>query len=165
MRWQLSSGAVVDIMKAASDWNNLRFLETRRDDHEYSGVLVDPREEVSFRANRFLNGLGALSKGDGTGRLTKRDHESLRDLAEDAILVIRRLIGEKGERLALLRSWTSDNKIWVLTSFYQVLDLSHPAFRTTKGQLYYAPEIGKFQGHSLLKQFRRRNLMQPILSN
>ena len=165
MRWQLSNGAVVDIMKAASDWSNLRFLETRRDDHEYSGALVDPREEVSFRANRFLNGLGALSKGDGSGKLTKRERESLRDLAEDAILVIRRLIGEKGERLALLRSWTSDNKIWVLTSFDHVLDLSHPAFRTTKGQLYYAPEIGKFQGHSYLKQFRRRNLMQPILSD
>lgn len=161
MRWQLSHAAVVDIMKAATDWNNLAFLEPSRETREHWGAIVDPREEVSFRANRFLLGLGKISGA----KLSKEEKESLRNLAQDALLVIRRIIGESGERLALLRSWTRDDRIWVLTSFDNVLDTSHPSFRTTKGQIYYAPEIGKFQGHSPLKQFRRQNLMTPILAD
>ncbi len=164
MRWQLSHGAVIDIMKAASDWKNLKFLEPQGpldDSNTASHHMVDPREEVSYRATRFLNGLGDIQPGQK--KLTKKQRAELRDLAQEAILVIRRIVGENGERLGLLRSWTSDEKIWVLTSFDHVLDFSHPAFRTAKGQLYYAPEIGKFQGHSKLKQFRRKNLMQPIL--
>jgi hypothetical protein len=164
MRWQLSFPAIVDIMRKASDWKNLEFLlpENLNTNTEISAPLGDPREEVSYRAQRFLVGLGKLDAvEDGNTRLPR---EILREHARNVVLVIQRLIGEDGERLGLLRKWTRDDKIWVLTSFENVLDLSHPSFRTTKGQIYYAPEVGNFQGHSFLNDFRRKNLVKPILA-
>lgn len=166
MRWQISHKALVDIMRAASDWRNLDFLDPKHDPQQSAvgermgNGDIDPREAVSTRAARFLNGHDSERVLRMSPNLRK---EVSQEMGRDVIFVIKTLIGEQGERLPLLRRWTKDENLWVLTSVSNMLDLSHTAFRVNQDSVYYAPEIGKFQGHSPMKQFYRNNLMSPVL--
>ncbi|WP_374029645.1 hypothetical protein [Bdellovibrio bacteriovorus] len=158
MRWQISKKALRDILSAASNSNNLDYLlpggGTFHREHEHG--FDDPRDEVSRRASKLLSAL------DRPVAINGRVY-SLEAQAGDILYVFDRLIGRKAALIGALRRFTKDDNIWVTTNITNMLELSHPTFRHQKESEFWAPEIGKYQGHSFLDRFRRENLLEPVL--
>ena len=155
MKWQINKKAVYQILKAATDWNNLAHLEPNNLNSE-TAPHQDPREVVSFRATKALEAINLSLPLDEKRKLLKQK-------AQDIVFVIKSIIGQNGERVGTLRKYVADDDIWVLSSMDQLLDLSHPTFNSKKGDVFFAPEIGKFQGFSYLNNFRRKHLLKPVL--
>ncbi|WP_373999024.1 hypothetical protein [Bdellovibrio bacteriovorus] len=157
MRWQISKDALYDILKAASDINNLEYLLPGggRFHDRYENTVSDARSQVKDRAYK-------LSYGIKRGITPYGKPYSLSDQAKDLIFVLDHLVGRKAEHIGQLRRLTKDEKIWVTTNISNMLELSHPTFRHQKQSEFWAPEIGKYQGHSYLDRFRRTVLLQPV---
>jgi hypothetical protein len=83
--------------------------------------------------------------------------------AEDLAFVFKEVIGNQGQHVAKILSIVDINDIWVITKISRMLELSHPTFRTQKGNDYWAPEIGHYQGESYLKTVRKKLLIEPLL--
>ncbi|XGC79675.1 hypothetical protein ACES2L_10080 [Bdellovibrio bacteriovorus] len=135
MRWQLSKKAVRSILENIGGPSNIRELT------------------IIQTARRLLRAWeGKIS--DYT-----LDHQ-----AKDLVHILDRLIGKRGKHISELRYLAQEEDIWVITSISNMLALSHPTFRDQQRNIYWAPEVGKFQGHNYMARFRRHNLLDPILT-
>ncbi|WP_413612659.1 hypothetical protein [Bdellovibrio sp. HCB-110] len=158
MRWQISKKALRDILRAASSMSNLDYLlpggGTFHRDHQTS--VNDPRDDVSFKAQKLLRALDQEV-------IINNKRYTLEQQTKDLLSVLDGLIGNKAEHIAQLRRFVRNEDIWLVTSISNMLELSHPTFRHQKQNVFWAPEIGKYQGHSFLDRFRRENLLEPVI--
>lgn len=155
--------------------------------------VYDPRYSIVSRANKLLSSLSSSilnqndnsnvsSAGDSKGVKNNRgcnsrtacdqagSDQSMDSLiqqkqaeAEDLAFVFKEVIGSQGQHVAKILSIVDINDIWVITKISRMLELSHPTFRTQKGDDYWAPEIGHYQGESYLKTVRKKLLIEPLL--
>jgi len=150
MRWQLSSRALRDILEAASEPGNLSYLSSSGDDEDH---VSGSAEKVSSMAARLLNAFNGKSRPSYTPE----------EQAQDLIYVFDRLIGKRGRHMGRLRGFVKDEDIWMITGIINMLDLTNPTFAQQADKaLFWAPEVGKYQGHSFLERFRRSTLLNPI---
>lgn len=157
MRWQFSAQAVRDILAAASNSNNLNYLLPGGSVYgPRNEVPNDPREEISFKAGKLLQALNRPL-------IINRRTYALDDQARDLVDVLEGLVGPKARYIGNLRRFTRDENIWLTTNITNLLELSHPTFRHQKQSEFWAPEVGKYQGHSFMDRFRRNNLLEPVI--
>lgn len=151
MHWQLSSRALRSILRAASKHENLNYLESSSADRN-----DDPSEStyaISSKAREILHAF------DGHGRPGYQPEEQARDLVN----VLDRLIGRRGRFVGRLRGFVQEQDIWLVTSIENMLNLTNPTFVAADERgLFWAPEIGKYQGPSYLDRFRRNTLLAPV---
>lgn len=151
MRWQLSSKAVIMLLKAITNKQNLSHIPSMgRSKNQH----MDQQDILVMRANKIL---AVLEKPDQK-QITKKQ---LQGAAKATVEVIEAFVGSKGQNVAQIRKYVADKDLWIVTSIENMLDLTNPTFRPR--QDYWAPEIGQFQGHSDLDIFRRTRLQAPIL--
>lgn len=135
MRWQLSKAALRSILESVSSPSSLRELS------------------VSHDARRLLRAWD--------GKIT--DY-SLNQQAKDLVHLLDRVIGKRAKHISQLRQFVRNDDLWMITSISNMLALSHPTFRDQQRNIYWAPEVGKFQGHNYMTRFRRHNLLDPVLT-
>ncbi|UOF01673.1 hypothetical protein [Bdellovibrio reynosensis] len=135
MRWQLSKAALKSILENVSSPSNIRELTILRS------------------ARRLLRAWD--------GKVSDYD---LNHQAKDLVHILDRIIGIRAKHISQLRHFVRDDDIWMITSISNMLALSHPTFRDQQRNIFWAPEVGKFQGHSFMTRFRRHNLLDPILT-
>ncbi|XGC79676.1 hypothetical protein ACES2L_10085 [Bdellovibrio bacteriovorus] len=152
MRWQLSKAALRSLLENVSSPSNIRYLSITRGYDRFIRPN-DPIDDVSKGARKILR---AWNK--------KTSDYSLDQQAKDIVAVLDRLIGKRAKHISHVRDFVRDQDIWMITSISNMLELSHPTFRHQKEGVYWAPEIGKFQGHSYMERFRRHNLLDPVIN-
>lgn len=152
MRWQLNSKAVIDLLKAMSNVENLKHMPMPPQPQTHRHQPHDNHNVMARRAQKILTVLQGKSP---------TNQKQLVKTSKEIVGLIEDFIGSKGKHAALIRKHVSNDDIWVITSIEEMLDLTNPTFRLRND--YWAPEIGRFQGHSDLDIFRRTQLQNPIL--
>lgn len=152
MRWQLNAKAVVMLMQAIAKTENLQHITLTPQSQKHS--QINNRELMARRAQSIVNILQNSSV---------QTKQQLFKAAKEIVNLIEGFIGPKGQHVALVRKHVKTDDIWIITSIEEMLDLTHPTFRLRND--FWAPEVGKFQGHSDLDVFRRTQLLSPIIKD
>lgn len=150
MRWQLSEKAIKDLLTALSDEKNLEHLRNAFD-HD-KGPQLDAAQILAGKAAKALK---RLERGGSK--------KKLKEFSENLVDIISEFVGATGEHVALIRRFVKDDDIWMVTRIEELLKQTNPSFNLRHD--YWAPEVGKFQGHSDLNVFRRTKLQRPILTH
>jgi hypothetical protein len=153
MHWQLGSRAVMQLMKAATQEQN---WEHAKRIGNFVGNSFTTASSLMNEAREVLKPINA--------KLPLKQKKTLFKAKTKLMLsVLKSFIGLRAQNINQLRKHIKNEDLWVITSISPILDNSHPAFRSEKGEIFYAPEIGKFQGHSPIENFYRRQLPRPII--
>lgn len=149
MRWQLNQNAILKILDIMSDPHQLKHL-IRSEGTSLKEPTRDQRQYISLTAQKLITNFNQF-----------KDSESIKNWIRDYIEIFNMFIGMEASYVSEIRKHVSENDIWIVTTLEDLLADTHPTMRFRNH--YWAPEVGRFQGHSELNHIRRTRLIKPIL--